>query len=456
MKMQDGHCVPDCNVKNCAICNGDGTCRYCKSKLTPYGGYEPLPNSTDPCPYVCDPVELGCKLTEKMKNGQEEACFVEGCVECPPGTYRKDHKCIKCSPSCKHCVNGDECTECEKGKVMFEGKCQDCNVNGTCGEGEYMKGCKCEACNKLIKHCLACNNQTCFVCEPNFILANGNKTCDPCTVDTCKPTPHIDNTTDELCPDNRTAAPFSRVGDEMKFDPMCEERDKDCYCVRCACNYELSPVNHTCVEIPDDKKIPFACGGEDGCPTSCAEGTELSECKCVKVCKCGFADDGKKCKEETLTAVDNCKTLNCNNNCTECLDGYRLINGVCDKCLDNCTHCTSNTTCEKCADGFYLNKTTLVCEQCKNCTGVCDGTGEVCLSCADGQYLNETSGLCESCTDSDCHKCVVRKGEVLCTLCEDGSVPLQGKCAKAMSLARSGVNGMSVLVAIALIIAMLL
>ncbi|KAL7719923.1 TNFR-Cys domain-containing protein [Entamoeba marina] len=44
MKMENGHCVPDCGIKNCAKCNGDGTCRYCNSTLNPYGGYEPAPN----------------------------------------------------------------------------------------------------------------------------------------------------------------------------------------------------------------------------------------------------------------------------------------------------------------------------------------------------------------------------------------------------------------------------
>jgi len=441
MKMVNGHCVPDCNVKNCAQCNGDGTCRYCKSKLTPYGGYEPLPNASDPCPFECDPIALNCKLTEKMKVGEEEVCFADGCKECPEGTFRKDHKCNKCSKKCKKCIDEDSCLECEEGQVMFNGKCEECNTKGTCGNGEYLDGCKCKKCQI---HCVACDDGGCVKCEDMFVLNNQTNKCEPCTKKTCPPK------VEDIC--KNSSEPFSRVGDELKFDPMCIERDKNCYCLKCACNYELSTVNHTCVEIPDDKKIPFACGGEDGCATSCMEGTELVDCKCQKKCTCGKSDDGK-CKEDSLTAIDNCKTINCNNNCTECLDGFRLIDGACVKCMDNCTQCHTNTTCDKCADGFYLNKTTLVCEQCRNCTGVCDQTGEVCLKCTDGQYLNETSGQCEPC---GCTKCVVHEGEVLCTLCEDGSVPLDGKCGRALSLSRSGANEVSILLAVALVIVMLL
>jgi len=446
MKMKDGHCVPDCDVKHCSKCNPDGTCRYCKSKLTPYGGYEPAPNGTEPCPFVCDPVELNCFLTDKMKKGEEEACFARGCKICPPHTYPKDHKCVVCGEGCDNCVNDKECLKCLPGYIYHNGKCEKCNKDGTCGEGEYKEGCGCKDCKKKFPHCLACNIEQCIVCEENFIISHNKTTCEPCTKAKCpKPEPICKN----------SSAPFSRVGDEMKFDPMCKRKDNECYCVECACGYELSPVTHTCVEIPEERRLALCCDSDDGCCTQCAEGSELVGCECIKKCRCGVADDGV-CREEKLTAVDNCLILDCLNNCTKCLDGYHLVNGKCEKCMDNCSECPTNTTCSKCSNGYYLNETTLVCDKCKECSGVCDKTGAVCLSCADGQYLNEITGKCEYCA-GECHKCVSEKGVVYCTLCEDGTVPINGTCgARSLSFSRSGTSGVSILVAVAMILAILL
>ncbi|EKE42052.1 CXXC-rich protein [Entamoeba nuttalli P19] len=481
MKMENGHCVPDCDIKNCAKCNGDETCRYCKSTLNPFYGYEPAPNGTDPCPFVCDPVELNCLLTEKMKRGEVDACFSLGCKYCPPHTFRRHHKCIKCAVGCAHCLNEKECIKCLPGYSYYMGECFQCNKNGTCGEGEYMEGCTCTSCEKKFPHCSACDKDQCIDCEPHFILSENKTSCVPCTKKTCpppppppcrgkdcerphhpdcdgddcpKPEPTPDPTPDPDVPvpqECNATANFSRIGDSYVFDPMCVKKDADCYCTECACGYELSITNHTCVEVSEEKKLNLCCNTEDGCCTSCQPGYKLNGCKCVKDCKCGENDDGT-CKE--IVGIENCKTVGCDNICQECLEGYYLNGTTCDKCMDNCTHCKNNNTCTQCQEGYYLNETTLLCDRCKNCSGICDSTGLVCESCAPGQYLNETTGECESCIG--CERCVVNDNVVYCTLCADGSVPVDGYCAKSTTFARSGVNGISVILAMVMMIALIL
>lgn len=433
MRMENGKCVPDCNVKNCAICNPDGTCRYCKSVLNPFTGYEPLPNATDPCPFVCDPKELNCEVTEKMKVGEEDVCHPLGCRKCPKGTVRIGHKCVKCPKGCKNCLDEKQCIQCEEGKVYYKGECLDCSDEGVCGEGEYKEKCKCKKCSDKYKHCETCDDEQCIECIEGFVLAENKTACEPCTLKTC--------------PKNITcSANFSRVGDEQKFDPMCVEHDKDCYCTKCACAYELSKTTHTCVRIPEDQLPPFACGGSD-CPTSCQAGYYLDECQCKKNndCECGKNDDGS-CKEKT--AIEHCVEVTCSHQCEKCLDGYYLVNKTeCKPCLDNCTHCENNNSCTSCSNGFHLNATTGLCDPCtEGCSGTCDKTGLVCESCKDGEYLNDTSGKCESCVA--CSKCVYNMGKVYCTLCTDGTVPVEGECPKSISKMASGTNGVSVVVAV--------
>jgi len=444
MKMKDGHCIPDCDIKNCAKCNGDETCRYCKSTLTPYGGYEPAPNGTEPCPFVCDPVELNCLLTEKMKKGETEACFALGCKFCPPHTFRKDHKCEKCAEGCDRCLNENECIKCLPGYSYFEGKCYKCNKNGVCGEGEYMDGCECKECKKKYPHCAACNNEQCIVCEPRFVLAENKTSCVPCRGKNCKrPTPEPkpkdddcpDPCIDEPCPPppptptpekNETCDKPEHItvsNGEEHFDPACKERDPQCYCVKCYCGYELDKYNnHTCVKIKEEDLEPHDCP-----PTQKWDG-----CECKDPCLCGEKEDGT-CNPEPK-AIEGCLEVTCQQTCKRCMCGFFKNGTICSKC-------EVNSTIAEC------NRPDCPCEgpncPCKEENGCCP----------DGFFYNTTTLKCGPCS---CPKCIEFENSTKCVVCLDGTIPLDGNCNRIVSLSRSSTTGVSVLVAVVMVIVMLI
>ncbi|KAL7719924.1 CXXC-rich protein [Entamoeba marina] len=402
-------------------------------------------------------------------------------VECPPHTFRKNHKCVECGDGCSQCLSEKECIKCLPGYSYYMGKCYECNVNGVCGDGEYMDNCKCTNCTTKFAHCAACDKDQCIECVDKFVLSDNRTSCIPCTKKLCPPSEPedpVDPTPDPVdpeeivTPDNSTdpvptpgededdviidnnnsttcKTNFSRVGDEFVFDPLCVAHDTNCYCTKCICGSSLN-TNHTCAEVSSDNRVENCCESEDGCCLSCPSGYSLANCTCTKSCKCGEPDANGNCT--TLSYIENCKTVNCDNECEKCLDGYYLVNGTtCETCVGNCTSCNSSTTCTECADGFHLNETSGLCVTClSNCTGSCDSTGLVCESCATGQYLNETTGECQTCTN--CQQCVVNDDVVYCTVCNDGSTPVDGVCAKSTTFSRSGANGISMLLVAALIL----
>ena len=490
MKMVNGNCVPDCDIRNCAKCNGDETCRYCKSTMNPFAGYEPAPNGTNPCPFVCDPAALNCVVTDKMKRGEVDVCFSLGCKYCPPHTFRRNFKCEQCGEGCSNCLNEKECLKCLPGYVYYKGQCYKKQCDGVCGEGEFMANCTCNDCKTKFKHCAACNGEECVVCDDRFYLADNRTACLPCTKskcplkkcigDDCEPpkdpecppcpdgeceeekcTEGVDCPSDckegpdcptptkciegvncpgDECPSNR-----SRIGDEYVFDPNCLEHDKECYCTKCKCDYRLNK-DHKCEEVPDEQKKGKCCEVEDGCCLECKAGFKRENCTCVPredPCECGETRDAQgNCPPKAY--IEYCKIVNCKKECEVCIDGYFVVNKTkCEPCKEGCKKCDEEK-CIECPEGQHLNKTTGHCENCTlGCTGKCDETGEVCESCKEGEYLNETTGKCESC--ENCNTCIVNNGTVYCTECIDGSVPLDGICSKQVTFSRSGSKGVVVL-----------
>lgn len=450
MKMQDGQCVPDCDIKNCAICNGDETCKYCKSVLNPFAGYEPAPNASDPCPFVCDPAELNCVVTSKMKAGVTDVCYSLGCKICPPHSFRKDHKCVSCGNGCDKCLNEKQCIKCKPGFSYYMGKCYECNKNGTCGDGEYMEGCTCKNCNKKFEHCAACDKDQCIVCADGFHLSENKTVCVPCTKKTCPPPKPkcrgprcgvIDECDEkEKCPppedepvvpqpeEKKCKAPkhFTKVGDEYVFNPYCAVvNNETCYCDKCECQYVLND-KHICVfqpiTCPGDKVIDY-----DMC--TCRE----KECKCGRNETTGQCIENGPAPHQHMEMLDNCTYV--------CTSEYTWNGTECIRCNPDCLNCIKDgngTTCIECKEGYIWNETLKECVTCD--------TPSTC-GCKQGEYLNGTK--CESCP---CKECVFEYDKVYCTLCEDDTVPIDGECPKSISKMSSGSSRVSVMVAVLAIV----
>jgi hypothetical protein len=458
MKMVDGHCIPDCDVANCAKCNGDETCRYCKSTLNPRRGYEPAPSGKNPCPFVCDPTELNCLVTPKMRRGVADVCFPLGCKLCPKGHYRQNYRCVKCPAHCESCFNG-ECTKCERGKVLVKGECMEMAPpgDGECACDEFMDEAakRCKTCVEIDVHCKACSKEGCEKCAPNFRPSRDKQKCLPCNPDKeCRPK-------EKVCPEG-----FSYINSKCIPDPNCEVFRPKQACERCRPGYVLNE-KHICGQI----ETPI-----DGCKDyigaeciSCMPGSYLEGDKCVqcKVAGCADCDKTQQCKACTppkflstdgkcvdpVNPPANCTRPASEEECETCIEGTRLTDTLkCEPCINNCKRCDTEK-CLECQQGYFLNEKSGQCEKCKDC--ICDPTGQACVGCEYGKFLNATN-QCEDCY-MGCERCIVDDAyTVICTLCADGSEPVSGSCPNRHLRARSNASAVTILAAVAALIMVLL
>ena len=98
------------------------------------------------------------------------------------------------------------------------------------------------------------------------------------------------------------------------------------------------------------------------------------------------------------TSDFHCKTINENNECTACLDGFYLAsNKQCIPCNDpNCKQCLSNSFCLNCFDSFIIikNKCGKICDiQFPHCD-LCNDDLSKCIFCTKGCSLNTKTGQC--------------------------------------------------------------
>ena len=87
--------------------------------------------------------------------------------------------------------------------------------------------------------------------------------------------------------------------------------------------------------------------------------------KCIECTGPTYLENNKcvECKDKNCSKCS--KDNNGNEICTECMDGYGLVDGICIKCSDNCLNCNENE-CLKCDNHYYLSDT-----KCKICSGKC-------------------------------------------------------------------------------------
>jgi len=116
-------------------------------------------------------------------------------------------------------------------------------------------------------------------------------------------------------------------------------------------------------------------------------------------------DGGKMCEK----CPDNCTKCSSENNCTECLEEYKLINGKCEKyCTigtnSQCKSCDFNEKdkCKDCNSGYYLpTNNSLDRSFCYDCGQYCischgDNDSPICTQCLEGFFVSNR-GICNSC-----------------------------------------------------------
>ncbi|KAF5907317.1 proprotein convertase subtilisin/kexin type 5-like, partial [Clarias magur] len=271
------------------------------------------------------------------------------CVpECPPGFFRDDkRRCKKCSPLCESCIGSrsDQCTSCRQGFYLKEGA-STCLY--ACPEGYYQDpdAGMFRKCSENCKKCTSAN--VCTECKPGLSL-QGTR----CQL-TCEAGTYYNG-----------------------HKRICEH----CH-----------PACATCAGT-----------GIEAC-TKCAEGYYLEEWRCVSSCNPGYymaektADNGevqKSCRKCDRTCY-TC-TGPGDRNCSACVNGYNLENGV----------CVVSTICK---DGYYVDdhEKYSPCDiTCYKCNGP---TSKHCLSCMMTRFFDDGQCViqCESGKyqkDGQCHRC---------------------------------------------------
>ena len=156
------------------------------------------------------------------------------------------------------------------------------------------------------------------------------------------------------------------------------------------------------------------------------------------------------CDEGKISCFEySCKTCSSEDfgYCTECKEGYELVDGTCP-CSDfMCALCDtgyfSQNSCYLCKNGFYINNDNRCfcdingCAVCKN---------DKCLLCYDGYIYNETSNSCDEQTEENRPKCPINceiclsEEEGTCEKCKKEYKLVKGKCEEALPIPDSNNN----------------
>lgn len=143
------------------------------------------------------------------------------------------------------------------------------------------------------------------------------------------------------------------------------------------------------------------------CPGTCVTCDSKDYCN---TCKQGFY--GVACNGTCKSYCRNNTCFHFSGLCQFCEDGYFLNeDSLCDKCPQNCLHCTSADSCFKCLTGYRGNRCHEFCINCKPGTP-CDQKTGYCMECDDG-----LSGLlCDTKCNPKCKFCQ-RLAHDACTSC---------------------------------------
>lgn len=306
------------------------------------------------------------------------------CISCEEGFYLDiNSQCQPCNHYCAACIgpNQEQCSTLKKGyflntetseiEACNDASCAQCYGTDecrSCKEGffSYLKGKNKSGMN--IVGCTACDIDNCMMCEKKADKSI-NAMYMSCAV--CAERYGLINDKCEKCPDN------------CQF---CHEESKEC--AICTKGFFIDRKTGKCVRIP----VSDCYSMQDSKTCSyCESHYFLKDNKCLL------------CRDK----VDNCSFCGLNGdevNCMSCEIGFhRSGQGKCEKCIENCNHC-SKERCVVCRHGYYYDQAKDICESCKldNCR-VCE-SADTCSDCEAGFFYNSETRKCEKCAEN-CLKC---------------------------------------------------
>ncbi|KAH0576139.1 Cysteine-rich membrane protein 2 [Spironucleus salmonicida] len=394
-----------CGVDNCQTCSVDAkTCEKCRNNFAPNNnkceecrenGSECLCGNAVNCA-TCTPNADKCKSCV----GNFDPKAVTPCIDCLGGFFKSDvsgkSTCTACSDKCTNCTSAVACTACQDGFSVEGGKCVTCedanckicsadkNICNTCKTSYKIVGGKCEReCNPGDAVCAT--NQiclgTCKTCSINCTSCEGNvNNCKSCT-----PGFALDGSSCTAC----SAGCADCTGNKN-------------VCNLCKDGY--FGINGACQSCEMNTTAQCECSGAANCAT----------CTIAKSGTCGTCIAGYK--------------MSASNTCTECADGYLMVDRVCTKCEKSCKICyESIEKCSICADSYTMSiKQT--CE--KDCTPALTN-GKACIGGkaveCDDDYEQITACKCEGAVN--CQEC--KDGNMsTCESCMPGYKLINGQCSE--------------------------
>ena len=246
----------------------------------------------------------------------------------------KEGKCLSCPENCEVC-GSPNCTRCNPGFVVVDGKCVSCDVANCreCVEGDPKK---CKNCNEGYSvigtdqsKCTKCETPNCDTCsEANlFFFMNANQKCK-----SCLPSYYLNNNTQcEKC--------------EVENCAECSSNSTECE--RCVPGYYNVNSTSPCIKCENRFYKCLVCSRE----------------KC-HVCPAKFIPF-YNCLDLNKF-IPHCEEIG-DKECNKCEQGYFLYSGVnCLKSVDNCIK-YNTTGCVECQKGLILSKSRDRCS--KNSSG---------------------------------------------------------------------------------------
>ncbi|ESU40779.1 Variant-specific surface protein, partial [Giardia duodenalis] len=377
---------------------------------------------------------LNCAVcTAPQAGGSGE---VATCTACVDGKYG-DTCATDCNSSCKSCtgVGTAACTSCKDPSPYFkkgDGETGECVAEADCN-GSYFPNDDVDG----KKQCIPCGDSAhggidgCTTCAFSQVSGQSTLTCSVCTPDTKKP--NADGTKCVDC----AAAGCAKCSDEG-------------VCVECDSSKYLTPTAQ-CVDSCDKLGGYYADSNVcKSCDPSCASCAAVGANKCLS-CPAGKVlkytsesspTDGScmdECKANTDGCADCGATIGGSRYCSKCNDASQApLNGNCAANTARIQFCTKvdGGACTQCANGYFL------------LDGGCYETGRqpgksVCTTANNGQCqtcantLSPSNGVCPACP-AGCSKCSGSSGSQTCSECLAGYYLSGTSCVKC---SENGTNG---------------
>ncbi|KAL4506066.1 hypothetical protein ABPG72_013827 [Tetrahymena utriculariae] len=380
-----------CVEENCEICNENkNTCTQCDQQSANKFNYqnkcfESKPQNTScdsnnkctaiSCPQNCQNCDINNpNICIKCDDNYYLLNYENNLTKCeqsqPKDFFCKGFVCNKCSDECQSCENNkDNCKSCDDlKKYLFNQKCYlDQPLNSFCSDDVFV--------------CQACENKSCKRCQSNL---------NDCI-----------NCLDNLYQLQNDCLPSQPLG------TFCDEKTKVCQ----KCKIE------NCTKCNDDVNKCSQC--DQSMPQKF-----LYKGQCTEIKPQNVSCDSNNLCVDLPCSVQNC--LKCDQNiktCTECQNGYFLLNGAtlscvqqsqipenyfcndkreCNQCSDECASCEeAKDNCKACKDStYYLYKAkNNYCRKDQPDNAYCDPKTKICVNCQVKmcQKCSKASDVCDKC-----------------------------------------------------------